>query len=208
MSCRPPSAEARRRLFQHAERWFQRGQAALLESLPCRQGCTRCCYGPFAITLLDQFELQQGLQMLPLQVFDEIRARAQSQMSTMEASFSLLHQSPYVDQWNESDLDDLVARFSDVPCPALGSDGRCLVYASRPLTCRMMGLPIESEGTVHGACEVQSFVPVIRISQALREEEDRLAETEAKLIDEHRHITSHDGEEILLPYGFLPPSVA
>lgn len=208
MSRRPPSAEARRRLFQHAEGWFQRGQAALLESLPCRQGCTRCCYGPFAITLLDQLELQQGLQTLPLQVFDEIRARAQSQVATMEASFPLLHQSPYVDPWNESDLDNLVTRFSDVPCPALGSDGRCLVYAFRPLTCRMMGLPVESEGIAHGACEVQTFVPVIRVSQALRQEEDRLAETEARLINEQRHITSHDGEEVLLPYGFLPPSVA
>ena len=208
MSRRPPSAEARRRLFQHAEGWFQRGQATLLESLPCRQGCTRCCYGPFAITLLDQLELQQGLQTLPLQVFDEIRARAQSQVATMEASFPLLHQSPYVDPWNESDLDNLVTRFSDVPCPALGSDGRCLVYAFRPLTCRMMGLPVESEGIAHGACEVQTFVPVIRVSQALRQEEDRLAETEARLINEQRHITSHDGEEVLLPYGFLPPSVA
>jgi len=208
MSHRLPSAQARRRLFQHAEGWFQRGRAALLGSLPCRQGCTRCCYGPFAITLLDQFELQQGLRMLPLQTQDGIHTRAQSQVATIEAEFPLLCQSPYVDQWNESDLDDLVTRFSDVPCPALGSDGRCLVYAFRPLTCRMMGLPVESEGTIHGACEVQTFVPVIRVSQALREEEDRLAETEARLIDEHRHITSNHGEEVLLPYGFLPPSVA
>jgi Fe-S-cluster containining protein len=202
------SAEARRRLFQHAEEWFQRGQAALLESLPCRQGCTRCCYGPFAITLLDQLELQQGLQTLPPQIQNEIHRRAQSQAATIEAAFPRLHESPYLDDWKESDLDDLVTRFSDLPCPALNSDGRCLVYAFRPLTCRMMGLPVESDGRVHGACEVQTFVPVIRLSQALRQEEDRLAETEARLIDEQRQSTSNDGEEVLLPYGFLSPSVA
>src|SRR5437016_5233709 len=154
MSRRSPSAEARRRLFQHAEGWFQRGQAALLESLPCRQGCTRCCHGPFAITLLDQLELQQGLKTLHPHIFDEIRARAQSQVATIEAAYPRLHESPYLDEWKESELDDLVTRFSDLPCPALSSDGRCLVYAFRPLTCRMMGLPIESDGLVHGACEV------------------------------------------------------
>ena len=71
-----------------------------------------------------------------------------------------------------------------------------------------MGLPIESHGLVHGACEVQTFVPIIRVSQALREEEDRLAEKEGNLIDEQRQLTSNDGEEVLLPYGFLSPSVA
>ena len=208
MSPRPRSAEARRRLFQHAEGWFQRGQAALLESLPCRQGCTRCCYGPFAITLLDQLELQQGLQTLPSQSQENIHRRAQSQVTTMEAAFPRLRQSPYLDEWRESELDDLVTRFSDLPCPALDSDGRCLVYASRPITCRMMGLPIVSNGLVHGACEVQTFVPIIQVSQALREEEDRLSETEAGLIEEARQMTPRDGEEVLLPYGFLSLSTA
>ena len=208
MSRRTPSAEARRRLFQRAEGWFQRGQAALLESLPCRLGCSRCCHGPFAITLLDQLELQQGLDTLPLPIRDDLRARAQSQVETMEQAFPRLHQSPYVDEWNDSDLDDLVTRFSDLPCPALASDGRCLVYASRPVTCRMMGLPVESEGIAHGACEVQTFIPITRVSDALRVEEERLAETEAGLIAEERHRTSRDGEEILLPYGFLSPSAA
>lgn len=209
MAHRPPSStDARQRVFQQAEGWFQRGQAALLESLPCRQGCAHCCYGPFPITLLDQVALQEGLQTLPSQIQNDIHARARSHVATMEAAFPRLHQSPYLDEWEEHELDDLVARFSDLPCPALGSDGRCLVYAYRPLTCRMMGLPVENNGLVHGACEIQTFVPVIRVSQALREEEDRLAEKEGSLIDEQRQITSNDGEEVLLPYGFLSPSVA
>ena len=208
MSCRLPSADACRRLFQQADRWFQRGQAALLDSVPCRQGCTRCCYGPFAITLLDELELQQGLQALPSQAQRDIQLRAQDQVAAMEAAFPRLTQSRHLDQWSEQDLDDLVTRFGDLPCPALSSDGSCLVYAHRPITCRLMGLPVETDGLVHGACEVQTFVPVIRVSQALRQEEDRLAEKEAWLIAERRQITSSDGEELLLPYGFLSPSAA
>jgi Fe-S-cluster containining protein len=207
MARRPPFTDARRRLFQQAEEWFQRGQAAL-ESLPCGQGCTHCCYGPFAITLLDELELQEGLQALPSQAQRDIQTRAQFQVATMEAAFPRLTQSRHLDQWSEHDVDELVARFGDLPCPALSADGRCLVYAHRPITCRMMGLPVETNGLLQGACEVQTFIPVIRVSQALRQEEDRLAEKEAGLIAEQRHITSSGGEEVLLPYGFLSPSVA
>jgi Fe-S-cluster containining protein len=208
MARRPPSEDARRRLFQQAAGWFQRGQAALLDSVPCRQGCTRCCYGPFAITLLDELELQQGLQALPSQVQLDIHTRAQSQVATMEAAFPRLTESRHLDQWSEQDVDDLVTRFGDLPCPALSTDGRCLVYAYRPITCRMMGLPVEINGLMQGACELQTSIPVIRVSQALRQEEDHLAEQEARLIAEQRHITPSDGEEVLLPYGFLSSSVA
>ena len=208
MARRPPSGNARRRLFQQAEEWFQRGQATLLESLPCRQGCSRCCYGPFAITLLDELELQQGLQTLPSQARHDIHTRAQVQVQTMEAAFPRLIQSRYLDQWSEEDVDNLVNRFGDLPCPALSGEGGCLVYAHRPITCRMMGLPVEINGLMQGACEIQTFIPVIRVSQALRLEEDRLAEKEAVLIAEQRHSTSSGGEEILLPYGFLSQPVA
>lgn len=126
----------------------------------------------------------------------------------MEAAFPRLRQSPYLDEWQESELDDLVTQFSGLPCPALDSDGRCLVYASRPITCRMMGLPVVSNGLVHGACEVQTFVPIIQVSQALREEEDRLSEIEADFIEEARDMTPRTGEEVFLPYGFLSPSIA
>ncbi len=208
MPRRPSSADARRRFFQRAEGWFQRGRAALLESIPCRRGCTRCCYGPFAITLLDELELRQGLLALPSPTQQDIRTRAQSQATTMEAAFPRLTQSRHLDQWSEHDVDDLVTRFSDLPCPALSSDGCCLVYAHRPITCRMMGLPVETNGLMQGACEVQTFIPIVRVSQALREEEQRLTEEEAGLLAEQRQITPRDGEEVLLPYGFLFPSVA
>ena len=63
-----------------------------------------------------------------------------------------------------------------------------------------MGLPVESEGLVQGACDVQTSVPVIRISDALREEAE-LAEKEAASSPRQR--THRTGEELFLPYGFM-----
>jgi hypothetical protein len=79
----------------------------------------------------------------------------------------------------------------------------CALYEYRPLTCRSMGIPIEDEGMVTGACEVQTFVPIVRLSAALRAEEDVLSQQEAQTLDAYNFIAGTDGEELLLPYGFL-----
>ena len=52
-------------IFEQADHWYRRARAALLEALPCRNGCSRCCIGPFPITMLDVDELQVGLAALP-----------------------------------------------------------------------------------------------------------------------------------------------
>jgi hypothetical protein len=66
-----------------------------------------------------------------------------------------------------------------------------------------MGIPTEDRGLAHGACEVQTFIPILRLPAAFREEEDRLAQEETACLDELRLATRSIGEEVFLPYGFL-----
>jgi len=66
-----------------------------------------------------------------------------------------------------------------------------------------MGIPIEDRGLTHGACEVQTFIPILRLPSAFREEEGRLAQEEAASLDTLRQATESTGEEVFLPYGFL-----
>jgi len=193
----PLPPEHRSDLPRKAERWFDRARAALLGALPCRPGCCRCCTGPFPITIRDARDLRQGLQTLPPDARRDIEARARGQASAMEAAFPALAASPFLDDWSDADQDALMVRFADRPCPALGDDGRCRVYAFRPLTCRLMGIPPEAGGLVQGACEVQTFVPIVRLSRALRAEEDALAVEEAAVLDGTE-------EELPITHGFLP----
>jgi hypothetical protein len=67
-----------------------------------------------------------------------------------------------------------------------------------------MGIPTEDRGLTHGACEVQTFIPIVRLPRIFREEEDRLAQEEAATLEALRRTTGSTGEEVLLPYGFLP----
>jgi hypothetical protein len=66
-----------------------------------------------------------------------------------------------------------------------------------------MGIPTEEKGVVRGACEVQTFVPIIRLSGALRAEEDVLSRQEAQTLDAYNSLTGNECEELLLPYGLL-----
>jgi Fe-S-cluster containining protein len=196
-----------RRLFVQSEQWFHRAHASLLGALPCRRGCSRCCIGPFAITILDAAELQRGLPALPEQTRRGIESRARAQAAVLESAYPRLAASPFLDDWPDAEIDRLAARFSDLPCPALDADGSCLVYPFRPLACRTMGIPVEAGGLVEGACEVQTSVPLIRLSRATREEERQLAGQEAAELAAMRDTSPELGEEVLLAYGFLADRV-
>ncbi len=66
-----------------------------------------------------------------------------------------------------------------------------------------MGIPTEDRGLAHGACEIQTFIPILRLSPSFREEEEHLAQEEAISLDRLRRATGSPGEEVFLPYGFL-----
>jgi Fe-S-cluster containining protein len=142
------------------------------------------------------------MALLPSVTREGIAARARAQTSLMEIAFPRLTRSVSVDDWTDDELDHLVTCFGDLPCPALDEQGSCLIYAHRPVTCRMMGLPIQRGGLVEGACDVQTSVPLIRIPDIVRREETELAKEEAALIAEWQTGTDKIGEELLLPYGF------
>ena len=197
----PPSLAP---LYRKTDHWFQRASASLLGEVPCRLGCTSCCVGPFPITLLDVQTLRQGLKVLPPAHRQQIVQRASEQTAAMEASFPQLTHTTFLDTWSDQEIDRLVTEFHDRPCPALEADGRCGLYDYRPLVCRSMGIPTEDHGLTHGACEVQTYIPIVRLPRIFREE-DHLAQEEAATLEALRRTTGSTGEEVLLPYGFLPP---
>jgi len=190
-------------LYRKTGHWFQRATAALLGEVPCQLGCTSCCIGPFPITLLDVYTLRRGLTGLPPNHRHRIEQRATEQITVMEAAFPQLTHTDRLDEWSDQEIDRLVTEFHDYPCPALEADGRCGVYQHRPLVCRSMGIPTEDRGLAHGACEVQTFIPIVRLPTTFREEEDRIAQEEAAALDRLRLATGSTGEEVFLPYGFL-----
>jgi len=199
----PPRPSHLTTLARKTDDWFRRASAALLSQLPCRAGCSHCCIGLFPITRLDAGLIQEGLTRLPRMQRERIEERALLQVTTLEAAYPRLKSSLSVDGWSDDDIDVAVNAFHDAPCPALDND-RCSLYAFRPLTCRSMGIPARQEGLVNGACAVQTFVPIARLSASLETEERELAAREAAELAALPEVAA-EGEEILLPYAFVKP---
>ena len=133
-----------------------------------------------------------------------MQATAAAQASSLSAAAPQLTRTPFIDQWSEEEIDELTQQFDVWPCPALEPDGSCGLYEFRPLVCRSMGIPPEEGGSVSGACAVQAAIPLIRLPNVLREEENRLAGLEAKTLETVREQLGAPGEELLLPFAFLP----
>lgn len=152
---------------------------------------------------MDREEIHRGLGRLPLKERHDIERRAAEQVGAIETRYPRLKDSYMLDEWDDAVIDQLVTEFAELPCPALQSDGSCGIYESRPMTCRTMGIPFEEQGLAHGPCEIQTFVPIRRLSSSIREQELQLARREAVALDQLRRRLKARGEEILLAYGFI-----
>ena len=124
--------------------------------LVCRPGCTQCCIGAFAINQLDALRLQRGLQKLESEAPDRaaaIRQRARDARTRLSPNFPGNPVTGILDQ-GETCGQHFEEFANDEPCPALDPQtGRCELYDSRPMTCRVFGPPVRS-GQGLGVCEL------------------------------------------------------
>ncbi len=124
--------------------------------LACAPGCTQCCHGVFAISALDAARLRAGLAALGQaepERADRVRARAAEAWSELKAEYpgdpvsGILGEAPE----EQERFDDFA---NEAPCPVLDPEtGRCDLYASRPMTCRVFGPPVFGEQGL-GTCEL------------------------------------------------------
>lgn len=126
------------------------------EWLICKPGCTPCCIGVFAIDQLDVLRLQEGLTHLQAddpERFARVRQRTQESIARIGAEFPGDLATGLL-----GDNDEAAARFEEFadfePCPALDPErGTCDLYQWRPITCRVFGPPVRSDGGL-GVCEL------------------------------------------------------
>jgi Fe-S-cluster containining protein len=119
----------------------------------CRPSCTQCCIGVFPINQLDAARLREGLAELEKQDPQRamrVRRRARAAVRRMQSDFP----GDAATGTLAEDSDDFEEFANDEPCPALDPrTGRCDLYAARPMTCRVFGPPVRSEGGL-GVCEL------------------------------------------------------
>ncbi len=128
--------------------------------IPCRQGCTACCHGPFDISVADALLLQQTVADLPADRRARLLGRA-NLAASRQLEVAPDWKAPFdVRELGEERFDSLSEALAEDPCPCL-EDGACVVYEGRPTVCRMMGLGLESpdDRRMANGCPIQSEFP-------------------------------------------------
>jgi len=134
------TVNAYHRLLSEVDEWFTICLQAGGSTLSCRGGCSSCCRALFDITLLDAWLLKDAFSGLAPQVQAQVIDRCQPRLSELRGRWPELSH-PYIlnalpeEEWLSTPEED------QTPCPLLDENGYCLVYAARPLTCRLHGLP-------------------------------------------------------------------
>jgi Fe-S-cluster containining protein len=156
-----PAALQYRTLLERLDRWFEITAQTHPGVIPCRAGCSACCHGPFDITVADALLLREGLAQLPPQERAVVRERAERVLALMQE-----HAPDWGPPWDlralgDDRFDGMAEALADEACPLLDDDGRCRVYAFRPLVCRLIGLPMmTAEGEIlENACPIQDQFP-------------------------------------------------
>lgn len=135
---------AYRRHLQQYDGWFAACMERFSDRIACTAGCAACCRALFDISLLDAALLQEGFEQLAPERQDQVRERARPILQRLQRRwpefahpYTLNHRPE--EQWE-------IAEEDDTPCPFLDAQNRCLVYAYRPATCRLHGLPNVDHG--------------------------------------------------------------
>ena len=143
-------------LLHIVDNWLVRANQRGGEHIACRPGCAQCCMGAFAIDRLDAVRLQRGLGELAerdLPRAQRILQRAADSLERIAEFFPGNIETGILD--STPGAAEIFEDFAnDEPCPALDPETlTCDLYAHRPMTCRVFGPPVCSEGGL-GVCEL------------------------------------------------------
>lgn len=129
-------------LLHVVDSWFSSVSSRFPEHVACVDGCSGCCRGLFDITIPDAALLQQGFTQLSENVRAGILDKARKRLEKLQAIWPELAPPFILNLRPEQDWEELMPDEDETPCPLLDENGRCLVYAYRPMTCRLHGLPL------------------------------------------------------------------
>jgi len=143
-------------LLRILDNWLVRANERGGENIACRAGCAQCCVGVFAIDRLDALRLQRGLNALAEHDLERAQRVLQRAADSLERTVEFFPGDVDTGILDESaEAQEVFEDFAnDEPCPALDPVTQtCDLYAYRPLTCRVYGPPVRTEGGL-GVCEL------------------------------------------------------
>ncbi|MGE5443579.1 MAG: YkgJ family cysteine cluster protein [Ignavibacteriales bacterium] len=120
--------------------------------MQCRKGCFLCCSQMFRITLIDAAVVSRAVKMLDSETRKKMQEKAELYLKRRDEIIqekarrmdldceNMVPQNPSLNITTTAPEASTIGL--RLPCPALGENGACGIYESRPIVCRKFGMPI------------------------------------------------------------------
>ena len=134
---------------------FQKVAGNFAGEVKCRQGCSDCCHALFDLTLIEAMYLNAKFAEL-----DEARRAAILIEADKADRKAYVFKKKASREAEEGDHSEILLRTAKerLRCPLLDENDTCALYAHRPVTCRIYGIPLEIGGKSH-TCGLSGFEP-------------------------------------------------
>ena len=150
-----PYFEKYQSLVDQVEAVFKQVQTEYGECVACKVGCSDCCHALFDLTLIEaMFIKHQFDKVIPKEERQKIIERANvadRKVYKLKREASKAHQEGKP----ENEILEGLAH-QRIRCPLLDDEEKCEMYESRPITCRLYGIPTVIGGKAH-TCGLSKF---------------------------------------------------
>lgn len=189
-------------LVAGVDKIFRSVQEAHPDCMRCRIHCADCCHAVFDLTLVEAAYMNhQFMRRFNEKDREPILTRAE----TVDRQYYKIKrklQKMHVDEGRSPEEVLLALSQERVRCPLLNEEDLCDLYASRPITCRVYGIPTSIGGQPH-ICEHANFqegtaYPTINLDKM----NDRLFALSKELLEDVGSTKQQ------MQMSLVPPSVA
>jgi Fe-S-cluster containining protein len=133
-------------LVREVDRAVGRVLETQADRIRCREGCSDCCSAVFDLTLVEAFYLNAHFHW---EIPEEVRLPITERAETADRQFYQLKHKLHRMRLREGKTDQELLWYlaeQRVRCPLLNTAEGCDLYAFRPITCRVYGIPAAIQG--------------------------------------------------------------
>lgn len=128
-------------LVNGADRAFQRMARDYGQEIRCKPGCSDCCHALFGLFLIEALSLKESFDALDRKARRKILARC----DRADRDLRKMQEKHKASMHEEGNASDALGK-ERLRCPLLSDQEACLLYARRPITCRVYGIPTAIRG--------------------------------------------------------------
>ena len=145
-------------LMREADAVFARVREQHDSCVTCHEGCSDCCHALFDLSLVEAAYLHDAfVRAFPV---GPDRSALLERADGADRKIHSLKRKAFKAAKDGGDTDAILANLAAkrVRCPLLDENNRCALYAARPVTCRVYGIPTDIAGKAH-VCGRSRFQP-------------------------------------------------